>query len=349
MGRSRVEHSKASSKGRDREKGKGKRSKRGVKTGLFGSAADLRAQLGGLGLRLVPSTGDGNCLFRSVCDQLWGEEGHHEVLRGLACAWLAAHAEEVKLFLDEDEDGSVADYCASMSKGGVWGGNMELVALSGALCMEVYVHQAGHPSYTVCTGSKERGTIHVGYSDGDHYDSVRAESDRGGHGSAACPIAMPTGTDERVKAGEARRAPFPSPEGVNTLAHRLLAGEEDGPVESTVSSVDHGAEREAVPQPSPIADVDTPEVAEAQKDGQREGGKGGRGAAGGKPRRNGPCPCGSKKLYRKCCESIDEAAKTKAKAEGRIARKDGRDAPADEHDREDATETLARGLATIAI
>ena len=34
------------------------------------------------------------------------------------------------------------------------------------------------------------------------------------------------------------------------------------------------------------------------------------------PRRNGPCPCGSLKLYRKCCESIDKANKNKQKFTG---------------------------------
>lgn len=34
------------------------------------------------------------------------------------------------------------------------------------------------------------------------------------------------------------------------------------------------------------------------------------------PRRNGPCPCGSLKLYRKCCESIDKARASREKHGG---------------------------------
>lgn len=40
-----------------------------------------RRALGSRGLRVVPVEGDGNCLFRSVSHQVYGDDSHHRLVR----------------------------------------------------------------------------------------------------------------------------------------------------------------------------------------------------------------------------------------------------------------------------
>ena len=78
---------------------------------------------------------DGNCLFRSLSDQLYWDYGNnHENVRSEVCDFLALSKEDFKFFLvlDENEDDEDAadfeSYVSKMRTPGEWGGNVELVA-----------------------------------------------------------------------------------------------------------------------------------------------------------------------------------------------------------------------------
>lgn len=78
---------------------------------------------------------DGNCLFRSLSDQLYHDFGNnHELVRREVCDYLAGHESEFSAFLvldDEDEDASdFTTYVETMRRDGEWGGNLELVVAS---------------------------------------------------------------------------------------------------------------------------------------------------------------------------------------------------------------------------
>jgi hypothetical protein len=84
---------------------------------------------------IVEMDADGNCLFRSLSDQLFFDHGSkHADVRSAVCDFIAEHEEEfiVFLVLDEDEeDEDAADfesYVSVMRQDGEWGGNIELVA-----------------------------------------------------------------------------------------------------------------------------------------------------------------------------------------------------------------------------
>lgn len=62
----------------------------GYKAEDFG---DLVAQLKPMGLSVVKMDADGNCLFRSVADQLWGEAAEHQEVRERCCEHLLQHSE----------------------------------------------------------------------------------------------------------------------------------------------------------------------------------------------------------------------------------------------------------------
>lgn len=96
----------------------------------------LRAKIeaGGV-LTIVDMDPDGNCLFRSLSDQLYHDYGNtHDDVRADICDYLEAFEDEFRHFmvLDEtEEDEDAADYesyVQNMREDGEWGGNIELVA-----------------------------------------------------------------------------------------------------------------------------------------------------------------------------------------------------------------------------
>lgn len=84
---------------------------------------------------VVDMASDGNCLFRSLADQLYADYGnHHDRVRADVCDFMERHQDEFSGFLVLDETESdhdaqdFASYIAAMREEGEWGGNLELVA-----------------------------------------------------------------------------------------------------------------------------------------------------------------------------------------------------------------------------
>lgn len=94
---------------------------------------------------------DGNCLFRALSDQLYGDYGQqHAEVRSEVCDFMADNSDDFKVFLVfEDDNGDNDDgngkktssssaieedakdfesYISTMREDGEWGGNLELVA-----------------------------------------------------------------------------------------------------------------------------------------------------------------------------------------------------------------------------
>lgn len=85
----------------------------------------FEAQLKLLNLRIADMTGDGNCLFRSVCDQMEGSPENHAKIRRECVGFLRKFSDHFAPFLDT-EDQSFDEYCKEMAQDGEWGGNAEL-------------------------------------------------------------------------------------------------------------------------------------------------------------------------------------------------------------------------------
>lgn len=82
------------------------------------------------GLSVVDMASDGNCLFRSVSDQLYGDHGnHHSEVRSEICDFMEDNEDEFKMFLVFDGDGETKQdardfesYIEDTRRDGVWGG-----------------------------------------------------------------------------------------------------------------------------------------------------------------------------------------------------------------------------------
>ncbi len=76
------------------------------------TTGDLYAQLHTAGLRVLEIEGDGNCLFRSIADQLHGDDTQHADLRQQAVAYMRNNPDDFAPFVEDDEPFEA--YCKRM-------------------------------------------------------------------------------------------------------------------------------------------------------------------------------------------------------------------------------------------
>uniref|UniRef100_H3GY35 OTU domain-containing protein n=1 Tax=Phytophthora ramorum TaxID=164328 RepID=H3GY35_PHYRM len=150
----------------------------------------MRKQLATVGCKLHEVEADGNCLFRALGDQLYGDQHRHEDIREvgecLRMSWseekivtyLEQHRDDFEPFMEDEE--KFETYCERMREDGTWGGNQELYAAARLFQVYVVVHQ-DQPSARImvieCDRLKPTRFAHVAYHGEDHYDSVRALRD----------------------------------------------------------------------------------------------------------------------------------------------------------------------------
>ena len=167
----------------------------------------FREQLALYGLKIIEMGGDGNCLFRSLADQLEGNERLHRKYREAAIEYIEAHKDMFAPFIEDDE--TIDQYLSDMIKDGVWGGQIELTALSAVYKFNFIIHQVDNPIMSFSNfpvGSVP--TVHVSYHLGEHYNSVRRLDDPCNGvvmpiGHELIPVVQPPKQKEEVKVVEA--------------------------------------------------------------------------------------------------------------------------------------------------
>ena len=145
------------------------------------------------GLSLVRVDGDGNCLFRSVAHQVYGDDVHHDVVRRKCMDYMDAEQAFFEPYVEGDAS-AFRRYVAAKRRDGAWGDEPEVQALC-----ELYDRPAEIWSYDAAANAKAGGakvlrTFHGGeqasaggamavgdvrrapmrlsYYGGGHYDSV---------------------------------------------------------------------------------------------------------------------------------------------------------------------------------
>ena len=142
------------------------------------STAQIDAQLAPSGCCVCEVSADGNCLFRSLSDQLRGSQHQHADVREAVMDFVEANEDDFAPFIEDDEGFDA--YVARMRGDGEWGGHQELVAASRLFAASVAVHVHAAPRMLVSTEESEcaqrsgRGrALQVVYRGQQHYDSVR--------------------------------------------------------------------------------------------------------------------------------------------------------------------------------
>lgn len=135
------------------------------------------------GLQVIQIGGDGNCLFRSIADQLDGDQTKHVYYRKTAVDYIKRNPDQFKPFLndsdyEEDED-PIEVYCKQMAKDSKWGGQHEINALAQKCKFNVFMHQVGSPSlmHVFHNPIEDYPIVHLSYHRGCHYNSVRRIDD----------------------------------------------------------------------------------------------------------------------------------------------------------------------------
>ena len=164
----------------NKEKRKEKKRNKG-RSGGCDDTRELSCILEKSGLTILHMDGDGNCLFRSIADQLTGNPELHMMFRSRIMKYIETHGEHFKLFLEDDE--SFDDYISRMSESSEWGGHHELYAASQCLNVNITVYQLNSPVYVL---EAKNGFINdnksikptpqeikLSYHGDCHYNSVR--------------------------------------------------------------------------------------------------------------------------------------------------------------------------------
>jgi len=129
--------------------------------------------------RVIPQPGDGSCLFHSLSYGL-GNGTSAASLRRQICEFIAKNPDmtiadtAIKDWIQYDSGGSVQKYAQRMS-GSVWGGGIEMAALSLMMRVNVHVYERCRHGFRRISAFEARGaraTVNVVYQGRMHYDAM---------------------------------------------------------------------------------------------------------------------------------------------------------------------------------
>lgn len=128
--------------------------------------------LASLGLYASNTTGDGNCLFRALSDQLYGDESHFGEIRSSAVGYVRSHPERFAAFVGEYGEGFEA-YTKRLMQDAVYGGHLEIVAAAEHFGADITIYQADQMYVVQPIDTLANKTLHIAYHTWEHYSSVR--------------------------------------------------------------------------------------------------------------------------------------------------------------------------------
>ena len=124
--------------------------------------------------------GDGNCLFRSLCDQVDGTPHDHLFHRADVVRFMRNHRDDLKDFVVDDI--SFDSHLSRLAISGTYADNDSIVAFARKHNLTVVIHQLNKPLWQIhggADGVPGAAEVHISYHNGDHYNSVRRCGDAG--------------------------------------------------------------------------------------------------------------------------------------------------------------------------
>ena len=137
---------------------------------------EFKEELKKLGYYIREVRGDGNCLFRSVAEQIDEDQNNFEKYRKITTDYMEENKKSFQPFIEDDQ--TIDEYINAMKEDKEWGGNLEIYALSMALHANFYVYIHNHPMYVVKSFDDPKKNIMLTYHDGKHYNSLRKLEER---------------------------------------------------------------------------------------------------------------------------------------------------------------------------
>ena len=129
-----------------------------------------------IGLKIKIVAGDGNCLFRSVSDQVYGNEELHGLVREYCMNYINVEREFFSQYIVGGID-AFDEYITNKRQNGIWGDDLEIEALSEIyeLPIEIYAYD-NKPMRTFHETSNNNTTtipLRISYHGRSHFNSVR--------------------------------------------------------------------------------------------------------------------------------------------------------------------------------
>jgi OTU domain-containing protein 5 len=114
---------------------------------------------------------DGNCLFRSIADQIYGDEEMHSVVRAMCMDYMVKERDHFSQFITEDFDA----YITRKREDKCYGNNVEMQAFTEVFGRPIEVYSGrGDAPMNIFNGSytTDNPPILLSYHGGNHYNSV---------------------------------------------------------------------------------------------------------------------------------------------------------------------------------
>lgn len=123
-----------------------------------------------VGFKVIAIERDGNCMFRAVAHQLYGDQSGHEAVRKQCCDYLD---KEREFFQNYCFDESLDQRLTRMRRLGTWGDNIELQALSELFKCSIEVYYLNNWPVMIYSSRHEAvKPVRLYYRNNCHYDSI---------------------------------------------------------------------------------------------------------------------------------------------------------------------------------
>ncbi|GMH11131.1 hypothetical protein Nepgr_012972 [Nepenthes gracilis] len=113
---------------------------------------------------------DGNCLFRAVADQVYGDSEAYEVTRQMCIDYMERERDHFSQFITE----GFTSYCKRKRRDKVYGNNVEIQAMSEMYNRPIHIYSYTTEPINIFHGSYNTDSppIRVSYHHGNHYNSL---------------------------------------------------------------------------------------------------------------------------------------------------------------------------------
>ncbi|XP_011043405.1 PREDICTED: OTU domain-containing protein 5-like isoform X2 [Populus euphratica] len=122
------------------------------------------------GLEVKKMLEDGNCLFRAVADQVYGDSEMYDSARQMCMDYMERERDHFSQFITE----GFTSYCKRKRRDKVYGNNVEIQALSEMYNRPIHIYSYSTEPINIFHGSYNTDTppIHLSYHHGNHYNSL---------------------------------------------------------------------------------------------------------------------------------------------------------------------------------
>ncbi|KAL3518568.1 hypothetical protein ACH5RR_021157 [Cinchona calisaya] len=122
------------------------------------------------GLEVKKMLEDGNCLFRAVADQVYGDSEAYDLVRQMCIDYMERERDHFSQFITE----GFTSYCKRKRRDKVYGNNVEIQALSEMYNRPIHIYSYSTEPINIFHGNYNTDTppIRLSYHHGNHYNSL---------------------------------------------------------------------------------------------------------------------------------------------------------------------------------